>query len=107
MRDLFNTLITVVIGLGALVLALLIFYTVASVLPGRWKERGKITVFLLPALFVTFIGLLIPACRTIYKSFFVDKQVPQFKWFANYREIFFRKDTRLTVINHLTLVVVG
>lgn len=107
MRDLFNTLITVAIGLGVLIVALLVFYAAASVLPGRWKERGKVTVFLLPALFVTFIGLLIPACRTIYKSFFVDKQVPQFKWFANYGEIFSRKDTRLTVINNLTWVVVG
>ena len=62
---------------------------------------------MLPALFVTFIGLLVPACKTIYKSFFVDKTVPQFKWFANYSEIFSRKDTRLTVINNLTWVVVG
>jgi len=107
MRDLFNTLVTVVIGLGVLVLALLAFYALASVLPGRWKERGKVTVFLLPALFVTFIGLLVPAVRTIYKSFFIDKTIPEFKWFANYGEIFSRKDTRLTVINNLTWVVVG
>ena len=107
MRDLFNTLVTVAIGLGVLVAALLVFYALASVLPGRWKERGKVTVFLLPALVVTFIGLMVPAGRTIYKSFFVDKQVPQFKWFANYGEIFSRKDTRLTVINNLTWVVVG
>jgi alpha-glucoside transport system permease protein len=107
MKDLFNTLVTVVIGLGVLIVALLVFYALASVLPGRWKERGKVTVFLLPALFVTFIGLLIPALRTIYRSFFIDKQVPQFKWFANYGEIFSRKDTRLTVINNLTWVVVG
>ncbi|MEY2446437.1 MAG: alpha-glucoside transport system permease protein [Ilumatobacteraceae bacterium] len=107
MRDLWNTLVTVVFGLGVLVVVLLAFYAVASVLPGRWKERGKVTVFLLPALFVTFIGLLVPACRTIYRSLFIDKQIPQFKWFANYGEIFSRKDTRLTVINNLTWVVVG
>ena len=65
------------------------------------------TVFLLPALFVTFIGLLVPACRTIYKSFFIDTQIPKFKWFANYGEIWSRRDTRLTVINNLTWVVVG
>jgi alpha-glucoside transport system permease protein len=107
MSDLWNTLITVVIGLGVLVIALLVFYTLASVLPGRWAERGKITVFLLPAVFVIFVGLLVPAIRTIYRSFYVDRESPQFKWFANYGEIWSRKDTRLTVINNLTWVVVG
>jgi alpha-glucoside transport system permease protein len=107
MGDLFNTLVTVVFGLGILIIVLLLFYAVASVLPGRWKERGKVTVFLLPALLVTFIGLLVPACRTVYRSLFVDTQIPKFKWFANYGEIFSRKDTRLTVINNLTWVVVG
>ena len=83
------------------------FYVLASVLPGRWRERGKITVFLLPALFVIFVGLLVPAIRTIYRSFYVDRETPQFDWFANYREIFSRKDTRLTVVNNLTWVLVG
>ncbi|MEO7372266.1 MAG: sugar ABC transporter permease [Ilumatobacteraceae bacterium] len=107
MRDVLNTLLTVAIGLGLLVVALLVIYGLTSLLPGRWKERGKITVFLFPALFVIFIGLLVPAGRTIYKSLFIDKTIPQFKWFANYGEIFSRKDTRLTVINNLTWVVVG
>ena len=107
MKDLLNTLFTVVIGLGILVAVLLVFYACTSVLPGRWRERGRITIFLFPALFVTLIGLLIPACRTIYRSFFVDKQVPQFKWFANYAEVWSRKDLRLTVINNVTWVIVG
>ncbi len=107
MGDLLNTLITIAIGLGALIAVLLLFYWLTSVLPGRWAERGRITVFLLPALFVTFIGLLVPAIRTIYKSLFIDKQVPEFKWFRNYGEVFSRDDTRLTVINNLTWVFVG
>ncbi len=107
MKDLWNTLITVVFGLGVIVVVLLIVYTLVSYLPGRWAERGKITVFLVPALFVILIGLLVPAFRTIYRSFYVDRESPQFEWFANYGEIFSRKDTRLTVINNLTWVVVG
>jgi len=107
MRDLWNTLITVAFGLGVIVVVLLLFYGFVSILPGRWAERGRIMVFLLPALFVIFIGLLVPAGRTIYRSFYVDKEFPQFDWFANYAEIFSRKDTRLTVINNLTWVVVG
>ena len=107
MHDILQTLITVALGLGAIVAVLLICYGIASLLPGRWSERGKILVFLYPALFVTFVGLMVPAGRTIYKSMFVDKTIPQFKWFANYGEIFSRKDTRLTVVNNLTWVVVG
>jgi len=107
MKDLLNTLFTMVLGLGILVAALLIVYALASYLPGRWKERGRIAVFLIPALFVILIGLLIPAFRTIYQSLFIDKSPPQFAWFANYGEIWSRKDTRLTVINNLTWVVVG
>ena len=107
MRDLLNLLITVAVGLGVIVVVLLLFYGFASLLPGRWAERGKITVFLMPALFVIFIGLLVPAGRTIFRSFYVDHEFPKFGWFANYVEIFSRKDTRLTVINNLTWVFVG
>jgi alpha-glucoside transport system permease protein len=107
MRDILRTLITVAIGLGVIVAVLLFCYAVASILPGRWAERGKITVFLFPALFVTMVGLMIPAFRTIYKSFFVDGTVPKFEWFRNYGEIFSRADTRLTVVNNLTWVLVG
>ncbi len=107
MRDLWNTLITVAFGLGVIVVVLLLFYGFASLLPGRWAERGKVAVFLLPALFVILIGLLVPAGRTIFRSFYVDRDSPTFEWFANYGEIFSRRDTRLTVINNLTWVVVG
>lgn len=107
MGDILKTLVTVVVGLGVIVAALLLFYWLVSWLPGRWRERGRVAVFLIPALFVTFVGLFVPACRTIYKSLFVDKQIPEFKWFRNYGEIFTRADTRLTVINNLTWVVVG
>jgi len=107
MKDLWNTLITMTIGLGILIAALVIVYFLASYLPGRWKERGHIAVFLIPALFVILIGLLIPMIHTIITSLYVDATPPQFKWFANYGEIWSRKDTRLTVVNNLTWVIVG
>ena len=109
MSDLWNTLITVVVGLGVIVVVLCSSSTrCVSLLPGRWAERGKIMVFLLPALFVIFIGLLVPAGpHHLPQLLRRPRQFPQFKWFANYGEIFSRKDTRLTVINNLTWVVVG
>ena len=74
MRDLWNTLNTVAFGLGVIVVVLLLVLRIRVVLPGRWAERGKVMVFLMPALFVIFIGLLVPAGRTIYRSFYVDKE---------------------------------
>jgi len=100
-------LYTVAFGLGVIVVVLLLFYGFASILPGRWAERGKVMVFLVPALFLIFIGLLVPAGRTIFRSFYIDHDIPKFGWFANYAEIFRTRDTRLTVINNLTWVVVG
>jgi alpha-glucoside transport system permease protein len=107
MKDLLNSLFTMAIGLGILVVALVAVYALASFLPGRWKERGRIAVFLVPALFVILIGLLIPMIHTIVTSLYVDKTPPKFQWFANYAEIWSRRDTRLTVVNNLTWVVVG
>ena len=34
-------------------------------------------VFLFPALFVIFIGLLVPAGRTIYQSCYIDTEYPE------------------------------
>src|SRR6476659_1967430 len=107
MRDLWTTLYTVAFGLGVIVVVLLIFYGLASILPGRWAERGKVMVFLVPALFLILIGLLVPAGRTIFRSLYIDHDNPKFGWFANYAEIFKTRDTRLTVINNLTWGVVG
>jgi alpha-glucoside transport system permease protein len=107
-RGLLSTFSVVLLGLGALVLVLLIFYGLTSYLPNRWRERGRVAVFLFPALLVILCGLLVPAVRSIYISLFVDKKAgPKFSWFRNYAEIFSGKDTRLTVVNNVTWVIVG
>src|SRR5438045_435263 len=65
MKDLLNTLFTMVMGLGVLVAALLIVYGLSSYLPGRWKERGRIAVFLVPALCVILVGLMSAVTKSI------------------------------------------
>lgn len=106
MGDLLTTLVVVVLGVGGLLVVLGGLYWLTKLLPGKWTERGRVTVFLFPALFLMLIGLVVPAFRTIYTSF-LDDNGRKFIGFGNYTEIFRTPDTRLTVINSLTWVLLG
>jgi alpha-glucoside transport system permease protein len=108
MGDLISSVVTVVIGMAILLTVLLLLYGLTSVLPRQWQERGRAAIFLVPALFVILAGLLVPALRTLYLSLHSDALVhPKFVGLSNYSKIFSFKDTRLTVFNSLTWVVVG
>lgn len=106
MGDLLTTIVVVVLGVGGLLAVLGGLYWLTKLLPGRWTERGRVFVFLFPALFLMIIGLVVPAMRTIYTSF-LDNSGKKFIGLDNYTEIFNTPNTRLTVINSLTWVVLG
>lgn len=108
MGDLIGTILTIVIGLGAFAGVLLAAYWVMMHLPGRWRERGFVLVFLGPALVFVFVGLLVPAIRTFYLSLLSDSSVDR-KWVGLkwYGDILSDGDNRLTVFNNMTWVVVG
>ncbi len=106
MRDLLTALVTVVVGVGSLLAALGGLYWLTKFLPGAWRERGRIMVFLFPTLFLLLIGLIVPAVRTIYISLF-DDNGKKFVFLRNYKDIFLGDDTRLTVVTSLTWVVLG
>ena len=59
-------------------------------------------IFVGPAVFLVFVGLFVPAVRTIVASLLDDKGG---KWigFDNFHEIFSGKDTRLILFNTLHL----
>lgn len=106
MGDLLLTIVTVVVGVGTLLGVLAGLYGLTKFLPARWAERGRVVVFLFPALFLLLIGLVVPAMRTIYVSL-LDDNGKSFVGLANYQEILTTSNTRLTVINSLVWVVVG
>lgn len=106
MGDLLMTIVVIAVSIGALLAVLGGLYWLAKLLPPRWAERGRVLVFLLPALFVMLIGLVIPALKTIWASLY-DDYGKKFIGFDNYKEIFKTNDARLTVLNSLTWVVVG
>jgi alpha-glucoside transport system permease protein len=96
-----------VIILVAIFLGFLLgLYALTRFLPGAWRERGQVFVFVAPAVLLVFAGLFVPAVRTIVASFRDDKGK---KWlgFDNFHEIFVGKDTRLILFNTFTWVIGG
>ena len=69
MRDVLGAFAQVIIRLAILGRCLRGLYALTRYLPGAWRERGQVVVFLGPAVFLVFAGLLVPAVRTIWVSF--------------------------------------
>ena len=107
MGEIFGALLTVVLGLGGFVGALLLIYAATNVLPKRFRERGQIAVFLGPALILLVLGLAIPAVRSVWISLHSDTKGFPFGGLANYKYIFTGRNGRTAVINSVLWVVVG
>ncbi|MEZ5255411.1 MAG: sugar ABC transporter permease [Ilumatobacteraceae bacterium] len=82
------------------------FYWLTNFLPTKRQEAGRAWVFAFPAVFLLSVGLLVPAVRTIYLSFF-DDNMKGFVGLDNYKTIATTQGTRLTVFNSLAWVIVG
>ena len=107
MGEIVRAFLTVVLGLGAFFVALLILYSGTNLLPKRWREGGQIGVFLGPALILLVLGLAIPAVRSIWISMHSDGKGLPFNGLANYKYIFTDKNERTSVINSVVWVLVG
>jgi len=106
MWDVVKAIIVVTVSLAILMAFLFLLYWLTGFLPRRWQESWRAWVFLLPATIAMLVGLLIPALRTIYLSFFNDTSK---KWVGldNYHDIFSTRGTRLTVFNSIVWVTAG
>ncbi|MEZ5215588.1 MAG: sugar ABC transporter permease [Ilumatobacteraceae bacterium] len=94
------------VAIGALLAVLGGFYWLTNFLPTKRQEAGRAWVFAFPAVFLLSVGLLVPAVRTIYLSFF-DDNMKGFVGLDNYKTIATTQGTRLTVFNSLAWVIVG
>jgi alpha-glucoside transport system permease protein len=94
-----------------MVLAILLFVAVVGVIlfiAGRTERRsGRLVgyVFLFPSLLMLSVGLLFPAARTIYQSFF-DAAGNAFIGLGNYQTIATSSDELLVLRNTVLWVVV-
>ena len=106
MSDVFGAFFTVIVGMAILGAVLGGLYFLTRYLPGGWRERGQVLVFVGPAVFLVFAGLFVPAMRTLWVSF-RDDSGKRWVGLDNYNEIFSGKGTRLILFNSFTWVVGG
>ena len=100
MGDVFGAFFTVIVGMAILAAFLGGLYFLTRYLPGGWRERGQVLVFVGPAVFLVFAGLFVPAMRTLWVSF-LDDRGKSWVGLDNYHEIFSGKGTRLILFNSL------
>lgn len=106
MFDILKTLVTVALGIGVFVGVLLGLYWLVSRLPEPWRERGRIWVFVGPAILALVIGLVYPSLRTGYRALFGDgSKGEDFVGLKNFGELFTNTDNLLVLRNNLWWVI--
>jgi len=106
MSDLTGAFFTVLVGLALLAAVLGGLYFLTRYLPGGWRERSQMWIFVGPALFLVFVGLFVPALRTLWVSFRGDTG-KDWVGLDNFREILSGKGTRLIFFNSFAWVIGG
>lgn len=95
-----NALITVGVGVGAAVILYWVLNKLAEVLPGRWEDRIKPYLYILPAYAALVFYLVYPAVQTIVFSF-ANAQSTAWVGFDNYSRLLQSKGFQDTLFNTL------
>ncbi|HEY6747384.1 MAG TPA: sugar ABC transporter permease [Mycobacteriales bacterium] len=100
-----NALISIIGGVGG---ALVLYYLLnkfSEVLPGRWEDRIKPYLYLLPALAAIGLFLIYPAIQTIVYSF-ANRDSTAFVGFDNYTELLTSPAFLQTLFNTLLWIAI-
>lgn len=100
-----NALISIIGGVGG---ALVLYYLLnkfSELLPGRWEDRIKPYLYLLPALAAIGLFLIYPAIQTIVYSF-ANRDSTKFVGFDNYTELLTSPSFLQTLFNTLLWIAV-
>jgi len=100
-----NAIIAIVAGLTG---ALLLYYLLnkfSELLPGRWEDRVKPYLYLLPALAAIGLFLVYPAIRTIILSF-ADRDSIAWVGLDNYTQLLSSPDFRDTLLNTVLWIII-
>jgi alpha-glucoside transport system permease protein len=106
MIKLINTLLTVVAGVGAALALYWVLNKISELLPGRWEERVKPFLFLLPALIGIIVYVLYPGIQTIIYSF-ANSDSTKFVGFKNYTSLFSSSNFQDTLLTTLVWLIVA
>jgi alpha-glucoside transport system permease protein len=100
-----NALIAIAGGVAGSLLLYWVMNQVVERLPGKWEERLKPVVFILPAAAVIGLFLIYPAIRTFILSF-ANAQSTEFVGIVNYTDLLASADFRATLFNTLLWVII-
>ena len=101
-----NALIAVVAGVAGAVVVYYLLNKLAELLPGRWEDRVKPYLYLLPALAVLGLYLIYPTIQTFVFSF-ANNRSTEFVGFENYANLLGSANFRQTLFNTLLWILVA
>jgi alpha-glucoside transport system permease protein len=101
-----NALIAVVAGVAGAVVVYFLLNKLAELLPGRWEDRVKPYLYLLPALAVLGLYLIYPTIQTFVYSFANDRST-EYVGFENYTNLLGSSQFRSTLFNTLLWILVA
>jgi len=97
-------LLTVLAGIGAALAIFWILNKIAELLPGKWEDKVKPYLFVLPAIFAIVVYLIYPSVLTIINSF-KDNFSREWVGFKNYSDLLATPDFRSTLFNTLLWIL--
>ena len=100
-----NALITVGVGVGAAVILYWVLNKVAELLPGRWEDRIKPYLYILPAYAALVFYLVYPAVQTVVFSFANAQSTAWVGW-DNYTSLLTSSGFQDTLFNTLLWMIV-
>jgi alpha-glucoside transport system permease protein len=100
-----NTLLAIVGGVGGALVLFWLLNFLAERLPGRWEDRIKPYLYILPALAAVGVFLVYPAIQTLVYSFANNTST---KWVGlkNYSDLLGQRDFQITLINTLLWIAI-
>jgi alpha-glucoside transport system permease protein len=101
-----NALIAVVAGVAGAVVVYYLLNKLAELLPGRWEDRVKPYLYLLPAFAAIGLYLIYPTIQTFIYSF-ANKRSTEFVGFSNYTNLLKSPQFQSTLFNTLLWILVA
>jgi alpha-glucoside transport system permease protein len=101
-----NAIIAVVGGVAGAIVVYWLLNKLAEVLPGKWEDRVKPYLYLLPALAAIGLYLIYPAIQTFVYSF-ANRQSTAFVGFDNYTELLASPNFQNTLFNTFLWILIA
>jgi alpha-glucoside transport system permease protein len=103
--QLLNALITIAAGVAGALLLYFLLNLLSEALPGRWEDRVKPYLYLLPAIGAIGLFLIYPAVQTIVYSF-ADRDSASWVGFSNYTDLLSSPNFRSTLFNTVLWIAI-